>query len=186
MHTARRMLRAKSVQCFILDLQRVGRDEILQPMQRRLLLSGYRQWNVITLLVLVAVFLPGCLFLESSFVLSPESRLPKWLEPPANVPRSELIVTMDCYSSGKDVFKMKRRGHPFFQKKLAVYSGENDSSVVLIGQEARPYRPFEYPRYRVVTANGVTDIIEHRAMEPVFYMVDDPEVWKKLGVTSPD
>lgn len=174
------------MQRLIVDIQRAGRNEILQPMQRRLLLSGYRKWNVIPLLVLVVVSLSGCLFLESSFVLSPESRLPKWMEAPENVPRSELVVTMDAYTTftgGKDVFKMKRRGHPLFRKKLVVYfEGEDGKDIVLIGQEARPYRPFEYPSYRVVTVNGVTDIIEHRAMEPVFYMADDPEVWKKLGV----
>lgn len=152
-------------------------------------MSGYRKWNFLSLLGLVAVFLSGCLFLESSFVLSPESRLPKWLEAPEKVPRSELVVTMDAYTTftgGKDVFKMKRRGDSFFRKRVVVYSGEDDTSVVLIGQEVRPRRSFEYPRYRVVTVNGVTDIIEHRAMEPVFYMVDDPEIRKKLGVMNPD
>ena len=31
-------------------------------------------------------------------------------------------------------------------------------------------------------ANGTTEIIEHRRMEPVFYITDDPEVRRKLGV----
>jgi hypothetical protein len=34
----------------------------------------------------------------------------------------------------------------------------------------------------VVTVNGITDIVERRTMEPVFYMTDDPAVWKELGV----
>ena len=34
----------------------------------------------------------------------------------------------------------------------------------------------------VATVNGITDIIEFRKMEPVFYMTDDPAVWKELGV----
>ncbi len=34
--------------------------------------------------------------------------------------------------------------------------------------------------YEVVTVNGITDVIEHRAMEPLFYMSDDREVWQAL------
>ena len=42
--------------------------------------------------------------------------------------------------------------------------------------------PEGYPRYKVVTINGVTDVIELRKMEPIFYMTDDPAVWDELGV----
>jgi len=34
----------------------------------------------------------------------------------------------------------------------------------------------------VLTANGFTEVIEHRHMEPIFYITDDPEVRRKLGV----
>jgi hypothetical protein len=36
-----------------------------------------------------------------------------------------------------------------------------------------------YPTYEAVTANGTTDIIEHRSMEPIFYVTDDAAVWKQ-------
>ncbi len=39
-----------------------------------------------------------------------------------------------------------------------------------------------YPAYEVITVNGVTDIVEFRHMEPIFYMTDDPRVWKELGI----
>ncbi len=39
-----------------------------------------------------------------------------------------------------------------------------------------------YPAYEVITVNGVTYIVEHLHMEPIFYMTDDPRVWKELGV----
>ena len=39
-----------------------------------------------------------------------------------------------------------------------------------------------YPMYEVLTANGITEVVEHRRMEPVFYITDDPEVRRKLGV----
>jgi hypothetical protein len=48
-------------------------------------------------------------------------------------------------------------------------------------KDLRPERqPFHYPRYVAITVNGVTDIIEHRTMEPIFYVTDDPAVWKEL------
>lgn len=40
--------------------------------------------------------------------------------------------------------------------------------------------PSGYPSYEVITVNGITDIIEHRKMEPFFYVTDDPAVWNEL------
>ena len=42
-------------------------------------------------------------------------------------------------------------------------------------------QPLPYPAYEVITVNGVVDIVEHRRMEPVFYMTDDPRVWAQFG-----
>jgi hypothetical protein len=42
--------------------------------------------------------------------------------------------------------------------------------------------PPGYPSYEVITVNGTTDILEHRKMEPIFYITDDPAAWKELGV----
>jgi hypothetical protein len=39
--------------------------------------------------------------------------------------------------------------------------------------------PPGYPAYEAITVNGVTEIIEHRKMEPIFYVTDDPVVWKQ-------
>ena len=30
-----------------------------------------------------------------------------------------------------------------------------------------------------MTGDGVVDIVEHRKMEPIFYMTDNPAVWDK-------
>jgi len=37
-----------------------------------------------------------------------------------------------------------------------------------------------YPAYEVITVNGITDIVEFRKMEPIFYVTDDPAVRKEL------
>ena len=41
---------------------------------------------------------------------------------------------------------------------------------------------FPYPRYEILTAKGITEVIEHRRMEPIFYIVDDLQVKRQLGV----
>ena len=136
----------------------------------------------LALLVPLVVGTSGCL--ESSFVLAPESRLPKWFEVPDGTTRGELKVTMDYYSTfsgGESVFKLYK----------------TDSSVVLkkvAGIPRFPYAnylknppagfPKGYPKYAVITVDGITDVIEHRKMEPVFYLTDDPAIWKELGVAS--
>jgi hypothetical protein len=45
-----------------------------------------------------------------------------------------------------------------------------------------PGFPPGYPSYELITVNGIIEIIEHRKMEAVFYITDDPAVWKELGV----
>jgi hypothetical protein len=80
---------------------------------------NWKQWSVpccipccirfylkLVVVITIAASLAGCL--ESSFELAPESRLPKWLEAPDGVPRSDLRVTMDYYSTfsgGEFVFR---------------------------------------------------------------------------------
>ena len=131
-------------------------------------------------LLIATLGLAGCL--ESSFELAPESRLPKWLEAPAGVPRSDLRVTMDYYSTfsgGEYVFKFYDRNHFLKIKEINV---NIDMAPRVQLKELPAGFPKGYPKYYAVTVNGVTDIIEHRKMEPIFYVTDDPEIWKELGV----
>jgi len=51
-------------------------------------------------------------------------------------------------------------------KKLAAMKGKTKCQHPFSG----------YPSYVVVVVNGKTEIIEHRKMEPIFYINDDPAV----------
>ena len=42
----------------------------------------------------------------------------------------------------------------------------------------------KYPIYEVIKSRQVTEVIEHRQMEPIFYITDDAAVKVKLGVTK--
>jgi len=39
--------------------------------------------------------------------------------------------------------------------------------------------PPGYPRYTEIVVNGTSEMIEHRKMEPMFYITDDPAVRKE-------
>ncbi|NOX09373.1 MAG: hypothetical protein GXP22_07805 [Gammaproteobacteria bacterium] len=129
-------------------------------------------------IVYLALILTGCL--ESSFDLSDESRLPRWFSIPEGVSRSDVKVTLDYYTDGEAVFNfLALQEKTFIREKL---SGDTLKNGPLKLKNPPAGYPKHYPMYQVITINGITEIIEHRKMESVFYITDDPAVWKTLGV----
>jgi hypothetical protein len=121
----------------------------------------------------LCLVIKGCeYFPESTFQLANDSRLPKWVTIPPGLTRADISVTMNYYSMpivDDAQFILKDRNG----KVLAKVSGKT--------KDLRPEgSPFAYPAYVVITVNGATDIIEHRKMEPIFYVTDDPALWKSL------
>jgi hypothetical protein len=139
----------------------------------------FTQQFKLILLIIVATTIIGCK--ESSFELSEESRLPKWFTVPDGVTRNELSVTMDYYigpDGRKAVFKLKDKNNRVLEKASGSQQGLHPMRL-----KSNPEgSTINYPLYEVITVDDKTDIIEHRKMEPVFYMTDDPAVWKELGV----
>jgi len=120
----------------------------------------------------------GCIS-ESNFRLSEESRLPKWFELPTGRTREDVIVTLHYYSypsGGEAKLVLKEHGAWFPLKKVSgklrglepikLESNINNEDIA----------------YEVLSAEGITDVIEHKGMNDLFYMSDDPAVWKELGV----
>jgi hypothetical protein len=133
------------------------------------------------ILLLTSLFGIGCS--EANFDLAPESRLPKWFKLPAGLSRSDVTVTMDYYIPpwGRiAVFTMyDKKGHKI-AKVTGKQKGDSPNEI-----KNRPLGfPSGYPSYEIITVDSVTDIIEHRKMEPIFYVTDDSNVWKELGVTQ--
>lgn len=129
--------------------------------------------------VLVLPFLiSGCdRFPESSFALASESRIPRWFSPPDAIHRSNLRVTLDYYigQGGRTaVIKLYKNG-----AMLEKVEGKQLGSHPLTFTQHVLGQPPPEPAYEVITVGGVVDIVEHRKMEPIFYMTDDPAVWKK-------
>ena len=126
--------------------------------------------------VLACQLLTGCgLFPESSFSLANESRLPKWFTLSPNQTRANVTVTMDYYidSSGRTATFTLRDSSGSVISKV---TGKQKGLEPLQRRARLPGYPEGYPSYEIITVGGITEIIEHRKMEPIFYVTDDPEV----------
>jgi len=124
----------------------------------------------------------GCA--ESHFQLAPESRLPKWFALSPDQNRSNVEVTMTYYigltGGSTATFVLRNRDG----RKLAEAEGPVRDKEPQILTPAPPTGSLPYPSYEVVTINGVTEVVEHRRMEPIFYITDDKTVRRKLGVAE--
>jgi hypothetical protein len=121
------------------------------------------------------------LFPESTFQLSDASRLPKWFALNAGLSRSQVTVEMSYYISplgGTATFVMKQRDGSVISTAKGKVRG--DHPIYLGPPISDPLR--RYPSYEVVTVNGISEAIEHRAMEPIFFVSDDAVVLNQLGL----
>ena len=143
--------------------------------------SKKRRFWFFILLIIIQIAL-GCS--EANFDLAPESRLPKWFKLPSGMSRADVTVTMDYYIppwGRMAVFTIfDKQGH-----KIAKVTGKQKGYSPNELKNPPPGFPPGYPSYEIITVEGVTDIIEHRKMEPIFYVTDDPNVWKELGLGQP-
>jgi hypothetical protein len=116
----------------------------------------------------------GCI--ESSFQLAGSSRLPQWITIPSGLTRKDVSVTMNYYSNpfGPDVKFLEKDKNGRILSKVSgktrgcPLQGKNPPPGVEPGRG--------YPGYVVITVDGITEIIEHKKMEPLFYVNDDPIV----------
>ena len=124
----------------------------------------------------------GCDWIpESTFELASESRLPKWITLPPGLTRADVSIKMSYY------VKPWGRSATFILQdtkgkiRAKVDGKEKGSEPFQLKHPPHGFTP-GYPSYEVITVNGITEIIEHGKMEPIFYITDDPAVWKELGV----
>jgi hypothetical protein len=122
----------------------------------------------------------GCA--ESNFDLAEDSRLPKWFTL-ANGHRSDVTLVMTYYigpGGSTAIFVLRDRNG----RKLSEVDGAVRDSQPQTLTPAPPTGLLPYPVYEVVTFNGITEVIEHRKRGPMFYVTDDPDVKRKLGVLN--
>lgn len=121
----------------------------------------------------------GCeYFPESTFHLASESRLPRSITLPSGLTRADVSITMSYYIvpwGRRAVFVLQNAKGKTLEK---VYGKEKCSEPFQLKNSPRGFPP-GYPAYEEITVNDTVEMIEHRKMEPVFYVTDDPAVWKE-------
>jgi hypothetical protein len=131
------------------------------------------------LLVIVFLTIKGCeLFPESTFQLSSDSRLPKWITLPPGLTRADVSLAMSYYifpwgRSAQFVLRDKN------QRVIQTKNGKLKCGDPFVQENPPQGSPPSYPGYEAITVNGVTEIIEHKKPEPIFYITDDTAVWKQ-------
>ena len=135
-------------------------------------------------LTILSSAMVGCeWFPESTFELASESRLPKWITLPPGLTRADASITMSYYIK------------PWGSSAIFVLKDTKGQIRAKVNGKVKGSEPFQlehppngfppgYPAYEIITVNGITEIIEHRKMEPIFYITDDPAIWKDLGVVQ--
>jgi hypothetical protein len=136
---------------------------------------------------LMCCALAACgLFPESSFMLADASRLPKWFHFDPGLSRPQVTVEMSYFVSpvyGRTAaFVLRRKNGTEIGRMSGRLRG--DHPIYLGSPTADTLQ--QYPSYEVITVNGQAEVIEHRAMEPIFYISDDPTVLAKLRLAGPN
>jgi hypothetical protein len=136
-------------------------------------------WYVVIVVVLIisGSWIGYEYFPESTFQLASESRQPKWVTLPPELTRANASLTMNYriapWRSAQFILR-DNNGHI-----LKKENGKMRCRAPFELENPPLGFPSGYPAYEAITVNGITEIIEHKKMEPMFYVTDDTAVWKQ-------
>jgi len=132
----------------------------------------------IFLLSLVACSSRGCV--ESEFHLAKESRLPVWFKVPDGMNRQDLDVVLTYYTTGPaDITLVNiREGR---SKSLKTVKGENHHHPEYWAWAQQDWPKRSHPSFVVINVDGVLEIIEHKKMEPLFYISNEAAVQRTIS-----
>jgi hypothetical protein len=95
--------------------------------------------------------------------------------------RSETLVFRLWDAHGRQIAKVTAqqvRTHPETLRREAELEAHLNRGMSIADQAAE-----RYPTCTVITVNGVTEVIEHRRMEPLFYVSDDEKLRAEAGLS---
>jgi hypothetical protein len=121
-------------------------------------------------------------FIESEFTLAQESPLPAWYPKlPEGYTRGDVTIKLRYYNPPFDidntVFWVESSWWHTLYK--ATGKSEHHPAYWKWANEDRTAR--RYPSFVNVTINGITEIIEHKKMEPIFYISNEETVKKVMS-----
>ena len=112
-------------------------------------------------------------FPESTFYLADNSRLPKWFKVPAGYDEKRLTVRIDYYSPSKAFFFLGNEN-----VKASLIDQLSDGNILDSKLGIKEYYPdpevgsITYPIQFEIHIDGTTELVEHKKMEPVFYLAN--------------
>ena len=130
--------------------------------------------KLIKVLCLVAVCVVATSCVEAKFNLAPDSRLPAWFSGAVSQ-RTDVTVTL-AYSTPTPGFSNAVLEMRDSTGAISTVKGTACWHPAMAAKKNR-HGGFDsdvYPRYRYVLADGIIEVIEHRRLEPVFRVSDDP------------
>jgi hypothetical protein len=137
-----------------------------------------KNYIFILLITLAACSSRGCV--ESEFHLAKDSKLPVWFQIPDGMNRQDLDVILTYYTTGPaDITLIDIRDGK--SKPIIKIKGENihHPEYWAWAQEDWPNR--SHPGFVVINVNGVSEIIEHKKMEPLFYVSNEATVQRTIA-----
>jgi hypothetical protein len=148
--------------------------------QMATLTQRVKRYQLLAILLVVGFLsMKGCeLFPEATFTLANDSRLPKWVTLPPGPTRPDISLTMSYYVMpwGRTAqFTLRDKNKKTLEKESGKVRCRGPSQLKNPPQGF----PSGYPVYEAVTVNGITEIVEHKKMEPIFYVTDDAAVRKE-------
>jgi hypothetical protein len=134
----------------------------------------------------VVLFLSSCNpvrgFLESEFILSPESPLPAWYPVlPEGISRKDITIRIKCYSPlfpvNNTVFIVE---HGWW-RTLYTASGNMEYHKKYWAWAQKNWPARAYPSYSTISVNGQSEIIEHKKEGNVLFISNEKAVADLLG-----
>ena len=119
-------------------------------------------------------------FLESEFTLAPESHLPVWIELPHDIKRDDVTIYLQYYTPMFDVndtVLIVKDGWRTIYKETGT--SNNHPKYWAWANKNWPKRA--HPGFVNITIDGKTEIIEHKKMEPIFYISNESAVKHTMG-----
>ncbi len=123
---------------------------------------------------LAAVFVTACNpyrgSLESEFRLSDSSPLPVWVDPlPEGYERNDVEIILQYWTPYFDVdntvLMVKSKGSTLVKK-----TGRSKEPADWSEWAHQDWPKRLYPAYSYLTIDGITEVVEHRKLEPIFYI----------------
>jgi hypothetical protein len=118
-------------------------------------------------IILIVGLLTGCL--ESEFELAESSKLPKWIVLPDGIERKDITVNLSYYTDSDFKLVLHKKGSSGLTTLQTIEgTSEHHPEYWAWANEDWPAR--SHPGYVILSVSGETEIVEHRKMEPIFYV----------------